>query len=80
VLRELTGLLQPAFHAEPEGPVQAAIASVLGHLHRELHTLYKPDDSARARATTLYRHNHPAANAAAEAIVIYRLGRPEAAK
>ncbi len=48
VLRELTELLQPAFHAEPDGPVQAAIASVLGHLHRELHTLYKPDDNARA--------------------------------
>ncbi len=80
VLRELTDLLQPAFHAEPEGPVQAAIASVLGHLHRELHTLYKPDDSARARATALYRNNHPAANAAAEAIVIYRLRRPEEAK
>jgi tetratricopeptide (TPR) repeat protein len=80
VLRELRGLLQTAFHAESDAKVQAAIASVLGHLHRELHTLYKPDDSARARATEIYRHGHPAANAAAEAIVIYPLRRPEVGK
>ena len=80
LLRELRGVLQPAFHAENDAKVQAAIASVLGHLHRELHTLYKPDDSARARATEIYRHGHPAANAAAEAIVIYPMRRLEAGK
>jgi tetratricopeptide (TPR) repeat protein len=73
LLRELEATLRKAFHAELDVGVQQAIAAILGTLHRELHTLYKPDDNARARATALYRANHPAANAAAEAIVIYRM-------
>ncbi len=77
VLREILAILQNAFHAESGSKVQPSIAAVLGNLHRELHALYKPDDNARARATELYRSRHPAANAAAEAIVIYRLHRPE---
>lgn len=76
-LRESRQTLQAAFHVESNPKVQSAIATDLGHLHRELHKLYKPDDSARARATEIYRKNHPAANAAAEAIVIYPLGNPQ---
>ena len=78
-LRELYDLLRPAFHAEKNDRVGEALAAALGHLHRELHTIYKPDDNARARTTELYRSTHPAANAAAEAIVIYpthRTGAP----
>jgi tetratricopeptide (TPR) repeat protein len=73
VLRELQPILHGAFHAENGSKMRASIAAVLGTLHRELHTLYKPDDSARAHATEVYRSKHPAANAAAEAIVIHRL-------
>ncbi len=44
--------------------------------HRELHATYKPDDNARDRAINLARTKSPAADHAAEAIVIYDLQRP----
>ena len=77
-LRELRTQLQAAFHVEKNDGVRSALAASLGHLHRELHAIYKPDDSARARTTELFRRQHPAANAAAEAIVIYPTQRPGA--
>jgi tetratricopeptide (TPR) repeat protein len=77
-LRALMGQLPPAFRAEKDEGVRAAVASALGHLHGELHTVFKPDEIARARASSIYRRNHPAANAAAEAIVIYPTNRPGA--
>lgn len=43
--------------------------------HRKLHAKYKPDDNAKDRATVLARKKYPAANVAAEAIVIYSLHR-----
>ncbi len=46
-------------------------------LHRELHARYKPDDNARDRAIAIARRADPAADHAAEAIVIYDLHRPE---
>ncbi len=78
-LREVLSQLKKSFHEEKYEGVREAIAAALGHLHRELHTIYKTDEQARARATQLYRRKHPAANAAAEAIVIYptqRAGAP----
>jgi tetratricopeptide (TPR) repeat protein len=72
---QLSAQLRPAFHGEADPAVKAALAAVLGHVHRGLHAIYKPDDLARARATRLYREKHPAANLAAEAIVIYPLSR-----
>ena len=45
--------------------------------HRELHARYKPDDNARDRAISIARRADPAADHAAEAIVIYDLHRPE---
>ena len=48
-----------------------AVAFALAAVHRELHALFKPDELARARTVRLYRERHPAANAAAEAIVFY---------
>lgn len=51
-----------------------AVAGVLHALHRELHSIYKPDDNAREAVAT-YRKNHPAANHAAQSIVIYPLNR-----
>jgi tetratricopeptide (TPR) repeat protein len=44
----------------------------------DLHKKYKTDDNARDRAVAIARANDPAANHAAEAIVIYDLQRPEA--
>ncbi|MCA9751414.1 MAG: tetratricopeptide repeat protein [Gemmatimonadetes bacterium] len=43
--------------------------------HRELHATYKPDDNARDRAIAAARIRYPAANHAAEAVVIYDLQR-----
>jgi len=43
--------------------------------HAELHARYKPDDNARDRAIAAARRQYPAANRAAEAVVIYDLRR-----
>ncbi len=47
----------------------------LAQEHFELYSKYKPDDNARDRAVAIHRANHPAADHAAEAIVIYDLRR-----
>jgi tetratricopeptide (TPR) repeat protein len=44
--------------------------------HRQLHQKYKPDDNARDRAVAAARKRYPAANHAAEAVVIYELKPP----
>ena len=46
--------------------------------HETLHAKYKPDDNARDRAIAQARIKYPAANHAAEAVVIYDLNRPGA--
>ena len=46
--------------------------------HRTLHARYKLDDNWRDRAIILARQKYPAANHAAEALVIYSLNRPDA--
>jgi tetratricopeptide (TPR) repeat protein len=46
--------------------------------HGQLHLRYKPDDNAQGRAERLARERYPAANHAAEAVVIYALQRPGA--
>ncbi len=43
--------------------------------HHRLHETYKPDDNARDRAVAAARIRYPAANHAAEAVVIYDLQR-----
>lgn len=43
--------------------------------HRICHERFKPDDSARDKTLRLARKKYPAANAAAEALVIYSLHR-----
>ena len=45
--------------------------------HRVLHLKYKPDDNARDSAVAAHRARNPAANHAAESIVIYDLQKPE---
>jgi hypothetical protein len=59
---------------EPLAEVTRAAAGVLHALHRELHQMYKLDDNARA-AVAIHRQNNPAANHAAQSIVIYPLNR-----
>jgi hypothetical protein len=46
--------------------------------HAELHLKYKVDDNARDRAVAVARRKYPAANRAAEAVVIYDLDREDA--
>lgn len=46
--------------------------------HRRLHEKYRPDDNARDRAVTAARLRDPAADHAAQAIVLYDLQRPGA--
>ena len=43
--------------------------------HRRLHEYYRVDDNAGDRAVNLHRSNNPAADHAAEAVVIYDLQR-----
>ena len=45
--------------------------------HFELYQKYRPDDNARDRAIALHRAGNPAADHAADAIVIYDLNRQE---
>ena len=52
--------------------------TALASEHMELHEKYRIDDNARDRAVALARQKYPAANKAAEAVVIYDLQRPGA--
>ena len=45
--------------------------------HRALHLKYKPDDNARDNSVAVHRAGNPAANHAAESIVIYDLQKAE---
>jgi tetratricopeptide (TPR) repeat protein len=70
-LDTLLAQLRPYFREEKDSELKAAASYVLARLHRGMHALLKPDELARGRATRAYRATHPAANHAAEAIVIY---------
>lgn len=74
-LLEIRVVLRDAFRVEVDVKTKNAIAVALSAVHREIHTLIKPDELARSRATQTYREKHPAANAAAEAIIIYPTDR-----
>ena len=45
--------------------------------HRSLHLKYKPDDNAQDNSVAAHRARNPAANHAAESIVIYDLQKAE---
>ena len=77
-LQEARLKLQEAYATEPDPAAKDAVAMALSSVHRELHALFKPDELARSATTRKYRESHPAANAAAEAIVIYPTDRPGA--
>jgi len=76
-IRALLTQLRPVFHAEQDPAARAAVAAAMAALHRESHAMYKPDELAR-EVVQKYREKYPAANAAAEAIVIYPTNRPGA--
>jgi tetratricopeptide (TPR) repeat protein len=79
--------LEQALALEPEyAASHHNLSLVLGELgnrdradrHRELHEKYRTDDNAVEQAVTLHRSRNPAADHAAEPVVIYDLQRPEA--
>jgi tetratricopeptide (TPR) repeat protein len=63
--------VRPYFGREADPDLRAAAARVLEVLHREMHAILKPDDIAQSDTVQKYRRSHPAADRAAEAIVIY---------
>ncbi|HEY7309033.1 MAG TPA: multiheme c-type cytochrome [Gemmataceae bacterium] len=67
--------IAPFFHKETDPELKEAAAHVLGKLHLELHRIFKPDELAQSRTVQMYRKKHPAADHAAESIVIYPLNR-----
>ena len=74
-VKTLFATLQPAFQAAPDPATKAGFAAALSQLHLAMHGFVKPDEVARADTAARYRASHPAANAAAEAVVIYRTDR-----
>jgi tetratricopeptide (TPR) repeat protein len=87
MLRRAAGWFERALEIDPEDLAAhynlAAIHEELGDAeaaqeHRRLHAKYKPDDNARDIAVATARLADPAANHAAEAVVIYDLRRPGA--
>ncbi len=85
LLRQAEGWFNKTLAIDPENVMAhynlALIHARLGEReparsHRELHLKYKPDDNARERAVAIHRLNNPAADHAAEAVVIYDLQRP----
>jgi tetratricopeptide (TPR) repeat protein len=69
--------LRPAFQDESDAELRAAAARALGYLHYEMYAIFRPDDVARSLAAKEYRAKHPAADHAAEAIVIYPTNQPD---
>ncbi|MFM8880262.1 MAG: multiheme c-type cytochrome, partial [Verrucomicrobiota bacterium] len=60
------------------GLIHAALGdAAASERHRKLHERYRPDDNARDRAVATARRNNPAADHAAQAIVIYDLQHPK---
>jgi len=84
LLRDALERFQAALEIDPENVTAhynlALVYQTLGDSakaeeHRRLHALYKADDNARDYAVTQHRRNHPPADHAAEAVVIYALER-----
>jgi tetratricopeptide (TPR) repeat protein len=76
VIKALTAQCRTVFHEKDADPqVRAAAAYVLGHLHREAHKVYKPDDNAKEMTAPIYRRKHPEAVNAEQAVKVYPLHR-----
>ena len=72
ILNQIYAQLNQFARAELDTTAEmATLATTKRHL--ELFNRYRPDDSARNRAHKIYRERNPAANKAAQSIVIYDL-------
>jgi len=83
-LREAAEVYRASLELDPEGvAAHFGLMQVLrdlgdadgAALHEALHARYKPDDNARDHAISEARRRYPAANRAAEPVVIYELNR-----
>jgi tetratricopeptide (TPR) repeat protein len=77
-LLEIVDRLGPAFETETDSSVRPALARVLATTHKELHAMFKPDETAEGRAQRIAREHDPAANENAQSVVIHPLHRPGA--
>jgi tetratricopeptide (TPR) repeat protein len=84
LLREASGWFDKALALDPEDIAAhynlALLSDLLGDeaaaaRHRALYARYKPDDNARDTTVAMHRVRNPAANHAAEPVVIYDLQR-----
>lgn len=84
-LREAAEVFEASLLLDPEGMLaHFGLMQVLRDLgdeegaarHEALHAKYKPDDNARDNAIAEARKRYPAANRAAESVVIYELNPP----
>ena len=87
LLREAESWFAKALKYDPENLTAhynlALIYRALGdaqraQLHQSLHTRYKPDDNAGDRAIAAHRRANPAADHAADPVVVYDLQRHDA--
>jgi tetratricopeptide (TPR) repeat protein len=85
LLAQAEDWLERALTIDPENATShynlARVLTELGRTeeaarHRALHEKYRPDDQAIERAVTAHRTRNPAADHAAEAVVIHDLQRP----
>ena len=74
----MTEILGPAWEAENDPSVIAAMAKALEVTHKWLHKELKPDETAEGRAFAIARQKDPAANQNVQSIVIHSLHRPGA--
>jgi len=86
-LREAADVFEASLSLNPESmPAHFGLMQVLRDLgdgegadrHEKLHATYKPDDNAKDHAISEARKRYPAANRAAESVVIYELQPPHA--
>ena len=77
-LHDMVEILGPAWEAETDPSVIAALARALEVAHKRLHERLKPDETAEGRAFAIARQKDPAANQNAQSIVIHSLHRPGA--
>ncbi len=80
LLQELLYKVKPLYERRKAHDDEAtrALAWLLATIHQELHGLYLPDPEARNRAIAIHRAKNPAADHAAEGVVIYSLHRENA--
>jgi tetratricopeptide (TPR) repeat protein len=77
-LHDVVAILGPAWDAEIDPSVIAALARAMEAAHKRLHDRLRPDETAEGRAFAVARQNDPAANQNAQSIVIHSLHRPGA--